>query len=52
MVQLATELLMLEPFGESGDGLGASDVGNGISHLREAPNEVTQGLPKGFMKLL
>jgi hypothetical protein len=51
-VQLAMELLVPEPFGESGDGLGASDVGNGISCLREAPNEVTQGLPEGLMKLL
>jgi hypothetical protein len=41
MVQLATELLVLEPFGESGNGPGASDVGNEISCLQDAPNEVT-----------
>jgi hypothetical protein len=32
-VQLARELLMSEPFGESGDGFGFSDVGNKISCL-------------------
>ena len=32
VVQLATELLVPEPFGESGDGLGVSDVGNRISY--------------------
>jgi len=32
-VQLATELLVPKPLGESGDGLGVSDVGNGISCL-------------------
>ena len=45
------ELFVPEPFGESGDGLGVSDVGNGISCLRETPDEVAQGLPKGLMKL-
>ena len=44
MVQLSTELLMPEPFGESGDGLDVSDVGNEVSCLREEPDEVTQGL--------
>ena len=39
-VQLVMELLVSEPFGESGDGLGVSDVRNGISCLREAPDEV------------
>ena len=43
---------MLEPFGESGDGLGVSDVGNKFSCLQEAPDEVMQGLPSGLMKLL
>ena len=43
---------MPKPFGESGDGLSVSDVGNEISCLREAPDEVTQGLPGGLMKLL
>ena len=33
VVQLATELLVPEPFGESGDGLGVSDVGNRVSCL-------------------
>ena len=51
-VQLATELLVPEPLGESGDGLGIRDVGNRISCLREAPDEVTQGLSGGLMKLL
>ena len=51
-VQLAMELLMLEPFGESSDGLGISDVGNEISCLQEAPNEVMHGLLRGLMKLL
>ena len=32
-VQLAMELLMPEPFGESGDGLSVSNVGNIISCL-------------------
>ena len=32
-VQLAMELLVPEPLGESSDGLGVSDVGNGISCL-------------------
>ena len=52
VVQLSIELLMLEPFGESGDGLDVSDVGNGVSCLREAPDEFTQGLLGGLMKLL
>ena len=39
------------PFGESSDGLGISDVGNRISCLREAPDEVTQRFPEGQMKL-
>ena len=41
VVQLAPKLLVLEPFGESDDGLGVSDVGNEISCLREALDEVT-----------
>ena len=40
-VQLAMELLVSEPFGESGDGLGVYDVGNEISYLQEAPDEFT-----------
>ena len=32
-VHLATELLVPKPLGESGDGLSASDVENGISCL-------------------
>jgi len=32
-VQLSMELLVLEPFGESGDGLGISNVGNRVSCL-------------------
>ena len=32
-VHLSIELLMLEAFGESSDGLGISDVGNGVSCL-------------------
>ena len=43
---------MPEPFGESGDGLSVSDDGNKISCLQEAPDEVTQGLLGGLMKLL
>ena len=43
---------MLEPFGESGDGLSVSDVGKEISCLREVPDEVAQGVPGGLMKLL
>ena len=43
---------MPDPFGESGDGLSISDVGNRISCLREASDEVTQGLPEGLMNLL
>ena len=51
-VQLSMELLVLEPFGEGGDGLGVGDVGNRVSCLREAPDEVAQGLLEGQMKLL
>ena len=32
-VQLSTELLVPEPFGEGSDGLGVDDVGNGVSCL-------------------
>ena len=46
------ELLMLEPFGEGGDGLGVSDVGNRVSCLQEVSDEVMQGLLGGLMKLL
>ena len=46
------KLLVLEPFGDSGNGLYVSDVGNTISYLREAPDEVTHGLLGGLMKLL
>ena len=41
VVQLAMELLMPEPFGEGSDGLGISDVRNGVSYFRETPNKVT-----------
>ena len=51
-VQLSMELLVLEPFGESGDGLSIGDVRNGVSCLREVPDEVMQGLLRGLMKLL
>ena len=32
-VQLLTELLVLEPFGEGGDGHGVGDAGNGVACL-------------------
>ena len=40
-VQLTAKLLVLEPFGEGDDGLGIGDVGDGVSCLREVPDEVT-----------
>ena len=43
---------MSKPFGEGGDGLGISDVGNKVSCLREAPDKVVQGLLGELMKLL
>ena len=43
---------MSKPFGESCNGHGFSDVGDGISCLRETPDEVMRGLPGGLMKLL
>ena len=46
------ELLMIEePFGERGDGLAVADVGDGVPRLREEPDEATQGLLRGLMKL-
>ena len=43
---------MLEPLGECSDGLTIIDVGDGALGLREVPDEATQGLPGGLMKLL
>ena len=43
---------MPEPLSESNDGLGVSDVGNGISCLQEGPDEVMQGLSEGLMEFL
>ena len=40
-----------EPLGERGNGLAAADVGDGVPRLQEAPDEATQGLPEGLMKL-
>ena len=51
MVQLAAKLLVSKPFGEGGGGLGIDDVGDRVSCLREAPDEVTQRFPRGLMKL-
>ena len=42
---------MSKPFGEGGNGLDVGDVGDGVSCLREAPDEVTQRFPRGPMKL-
>ena len=39
-IQLARKLLVSEPFGEGSDGLGISNVGDGVSYLQEAPDEV------------
>ena len=33
VAQLSTELLVLKPFGEGGDGLGVGDAGDGVSCL-------------------
>jgi len=52
VVQLSMELLVPKPFGESDNGLGINNVGNRVSCLQEAPDEVTQGLLGGLMKLL
>ena len=52
VVQLSMELLIPKPFGESDNGLGINNVGNRVSCLQEAPDEVTQGLLRGLMKLL
>ena len=47
------ELLMVEgTLGECSNGLATADVGDGVPRLREAPDETTQGLPEGLMKLL
>ena len=52
VVELSSELLVLEPLGECGDSIAITDVGDGVPGLREAPDETTQGLPEGLMKLL
>ena len=38
--------------GEGGNDLSVGDVGNGVSYLREVPDEVMQELLGGLMKLL
>jgi hypothetical protein len=52
MVELSTKLLVLEPLGECSDSLTITNVRDGIPSLREAPDEIVQGLPEGQMKLL
>ena len=39
-VQLVAKLLVSKPFGEGSDGLGIDHVGDRVSCLREAPDEV------------
>ena len=52
VVQFSTELLVVEePLGECVNGLAVANVGDGVPRFQEAPDEATQGLPEGLMKL-
>jgi hypothetical protein len=49
-MELAVELLVLEPLSESSDGFSIGNVWDGISCFRETPDKIAQRFPKGLVK--
>ena len=44
--------MVMESFGESGDGLAVPDVGDGVPCFREVPNVASKRFPRGLMEFL